>query len=331
VADFKPAYLIHGDDEAKVDDWRKRVHGRAQTEAADASFEVLRDEQLTAEATVAALGALTLGAGRRYLLADGIERWKEADVKQVAAALKDIPPGTVLILLSVGKAPAALVKAVEKAGGEVHEGAAPKPAKYARWAIDRARELNVSLNPEAAQVLIDQAARDDRTNKIRQHTLVRELEKLALFVGEGSTIDLEAVDALTTSAAESRVYQLADAVIDGDPERAVRFAEDLRDHGDDIMHILFAMLRQIRDCRRAAALLAAGAPAKEIQADLRKNPWAAKQTIAQARRADQEHVERALDQLAELDWQVRGGGDLDVESALTLMVAAASSGARAAA
>jgi DNA polymerase III subunit delta len=330
VADFKPVYLIHGEDEAKIDDWRKRVHSRAQTEAADASFEVLRDEQLTAEATVAAVGALTLGAGRRYVLADGVERWKEADVKQVAAALKDIPPGTVLVLLCVGNAPAALVKAVEKAGGEVHAGSAPKPAQYARWAIERARELGVSLNPEAAQVLIDQAARDER-GKIRQHTLVRELEKLALFVGEGSTIDLEAVDALTTSAAESRVYQLADAVIDGDPERAVRIAEDLRDHGDDIMHILFAMLRQLRDCRRAGALLAAGASAKEIQADLRKSPWAAKQTIAQARRADQEHVERALDQLAELDWQVRGGGDLDVESALTLMVAAASSGSRAAA
>ena len=329
MADFKPAYLIHGEDEAKIDDWRRRVHRRAQGEAADASFEVLRDEQLTAEATVAALGALTLDAGRRYVLADGVERWKEADVKQVAAALADIPPGTVLVLLSVGKAPAALVKAVEKAGGEVHAGEAPKPAQYSRWAVERARELGVSLNPEAARVLIDQAARDERTNKIRQHTLVRELEKLALFVGEGSTIDLEAVDAVTTSAAEARVYQLADAIIDGDPERAVRIAEDLRDHGDDIMHILFAMLRQLRDCHRAWALLAAGTPAKEIQADLRKSPWAAKQTIAQAKRADPERVERAIDLLADLDWQVRGGGDLDVESALTLMVTAASSGSRA--
>ena len=171
--------------------------------------------------------------------------------------------------------------------------------------------------------------RETSENKIRQHTLVRELEKLAVFVGEGATIDVEAVDAVTTSAVESRVFELADAIIEGDPERAMRVAEELRDHGDDIMHILFAMLRQLRNCHRVWAQLSAGTPAKDIQAELRQPPWIAKQTIAQARRADPERVERALDLLAELDWQIRGGGDLDVESALTLTVAAASSDPRA--
>lgn len=326
--ELKPAYLIHGEDEARIDAARRRMRARGQAEAGDASLEVLRGDQLTAEATVAAIGALTLGAGRRYLLADGVERWKEADVKQVAAALADIPPDTVILLLSSGEAPAALVKAVEKAGGEVRSGKAPKPAEYPRWTIERARDLGVGLDREAAQALVAQAARGER-NKIRQHTLLRELEKLALFVGEGATIDLAAIDALTTSAVESRVYDLADAIIDGDPERAMRVAEDLRDHGDDIMHILFAMLRQLRNCHRTWALLAAGTSAKDIQADLRQPPWIAKQTIAQARRADPERVERALDLLAELDWQIRGGGDLDVESALTLTVTAAASDPRA--
>jgi DNA polymerase III subunit delta len=328
MAELKPAYLIHGEDEARIDAARRRMRARGQAEAADASLEVLRGEQLTAEATVAAIGALTLGAGRRYLLADGVERWKDADVKQVVTALADIPPDTVILLLCSGDAPAALVKAVEKAGGEVHSGKAPKPAEYPRWTIERARELGVGLDRDAAQALVAQAARGER-NTIRQHTLVRELEKLALFVGDGATIDVEAVDAVTTSAVESRVFELADAIIEGDSERAVRVAEDLRDHGDDIMHILFTMLRQLRNCHRAWALLAAGTSAKDIQADLRQPPWVAKQTIAQARRADPERVERALDLLADLDWQIRGGGDLDVESALTLTVTAASSDPRA--
>ncbi len=326
--ELKPAYLIHGDDEAKIDAWRRRLRARAQAEAAEASLEVLRGEELTAEATVAAIGALTLGAGRRYLLADGVQRWKDPHVKQVAAALADIPPDTVIVLLSSGDAPAALVKAVEKAGGEVHAGAAPKAAAYPGWATKRAQELGVGLDREAAQALVAQAARDKK-NKIRQHTLVRELEKLAVFVGEGATIDVEAVEAVTTSAIESRIFDLADAIIEGDSSRALRVAEDLRDHDDDIMHILFAMVRQVRNCRRAWTLLAAGTSAQDIQADLGQLPWIAKQTIAQARRADPERVERALDLLAELDWQIRGGGDLDVESALTLTVSAAASDPRA--
>ena len=32
VADFKPVYLVHGDDDAKIDSWRTRVRGRAEQE-----------------------------------------------------------------------------------------------------------------------------------------------------------------------------------------------------------------------------------------------------------------------------------------------------------
>ena len=34
MAELKPAYLIHGDDDAKIDAWRKRIRARAEREAA---------------------------------------------------------------------------------------------------------------------------------------------------------------------------------------------------------------------------------------------------------------------------------------------------------
>ena len=156
-------------------------------------------------------------------------------------------------------------------------------------------------------MLVAQAARDDR-NKIRQHTLVRELEKLAVFVGEGATIDVEAVDAVTTSAAESRVFELADAIIEGD-----RSAPCASPRSCAITAT--TSCTSCSPCCGSCATAIASGPScrpgprqKDIQADLRQPPWIAKQTIAQARRADPERVERALDLLAELDWQIRGGG-----------------------
>src|SRR5438045_3976227 len=123
MADMKPAYLVHGDDDVKLDGWRARVRERvAEDDGAD--LEVLRDDRVTCEAVAEALGLLTLGTGRRWVVADGVQDWKEKDVGPVAEALKNPDPDTVVIFIaemnpkarrgspaSKGQAPAALVKA----------------------------------------------------------------------------------------------------------------------------------------------------------------------------------------------------------------------------
>ena len=85
------------------------------------------------------------------------------------------------------------------------------------------------------------------------------------------------------SDVEARAYELADAVIDGDRERALVLAEDLRDRGVEMMHIVFAMLRQLRQARRAAAMLESGASKQEIASALRLPPFIANQIAARAR------------------------------------------------
>jgi DNA polymerase-3 subunit delta len=324
VPELQPAYLIWGDDEVRLDAWRTRLRARAEAEGAEGTLEVLRGERLSAEETAAATCALTLSAGRRYILADGVERWKEADVKRVATALAQLPTETMIVFIATGKAPPGLAKAVEGLGGEVHACEAPRPAAYPRWVVERARELGFGIDREAAQALVERTG-------TKQQRLLRELEKLAAFAGEGGTIDLTAVDAVTISAVEARTYELADALIEEDGERAMRLAEDLRARGEDLMHILFALLRQLRNCHRAWALVAAGKSAKDVQSDLRVPAFVARRLISQATRANPEQLERTLDLLAELDYAIRGAGNLDADSALTLTLARATDSARAAA
>ena len=68
MADLKPAYLIHGDDEAKLDAWRKRIRARAEREAATPRSSRWTGERDRGEEVAAAIGALTLAIGRRYVL-----------------------------------------------------------------------------------------------------------------------------------------------------------------------------------------------------------------------------------------------------------------------
>ena len=58
------------------------------------------------EALLAAIPAMSLMDSRRYLLADGVERWRDKQLEAVAAALGELPPDLTLVLIARAKAPA---------------------------------------------------------------------------------------------------------------------------------------------------------------------------------------------------------------------------------
>src|SRR5256885_8888422 len=124
VAELKPAYLVSGDDDAKIDAWRARVRRRAEDENGPGGLEAFDGRASGPDAVAAALTTLTFATGDRYLLADGVDAWKAGDLEPLERELAALPEGTVLVLIARGKPPARLAKAVAKAGGEQREYAA---------------------------------------------------------------------------------------------------------------------------------------------------------------------------------------------------------------
>src|SRR5436190_18244956 len=93
VPAFKPAYLIHGDDHGRVAERRARLRALAEQEGGVSGAEVLEGDDATPEAVAAALSAMTFATGRRFLIVDGVERWRDKDVeKQLAPVLAAMPP-----------------------------------------------------------------------------------------------------------------------------------------------------------------------------------------------------------------------------------------------
>ena len=70
MAALKPAYLVCGDDDAKIDAWRSRVRGRADEERGPGGLESFDARQADPEEIAAALGVLSFETGTRYLLVD---------------------------------------------------------------------------------------------------------------------------------------------------------------------------------------------------------------------------------------------------------------------
>ena len=68
MADLKSVYLVHGDDDAKIDQWRGRLRKRAEAEHGPGALEHFHAASATPDDVVASVLALTFATGTRYIL-----------------------------------------------------------------------------------------------------------------------------------------------------------------------------------------------------------------------------------------------------------------------
>lgn len=316
MAELKPVYLVCGDDDAKIDAWRGRVRTRAEAERGAGGLEGFDARQAPPEQVAAALAELTFDTGTRYLLVEDAGTWKAAQLEPLEKALAQPVPDTVLVLVVRGKALKGLTKIVEAAGGECREYAAPKPWELPGWTAGRARELGLSIDKDAARALVDTAGPS-------QQALSRELEKLALAIHPRTSVTPDDVAEHAAASASPRVYDLADAVAAGDVRAALELGEELVASGERPAGLVFPVVRSLRQVHGAVRLIESGASEKQAAGKLGMPPWLAKKTLAKARGADRETLERALCVFADLELGLRGDSPLDDETAFSLALAEA--------
>ena len=318
MADLQPAYLVCGDDDAKIDAWRARVRKRAEQERGPGGLETFDARQSEPAEVAGALAMLSFEQATRYLLVDDVGAWKAGELGPLEEALKALPPETVLVLIARGKATKQLAKAVENADGEVREYAAPKPWELPKWCVSHARELGLQLDGKAAKELVARAGTS-------QQRLSRELEKIAVALHPSTNVSAADVERYAATDTAPGAYDLADALVAGDLRSTIALAEQLEAHGERPSKLIWPIVRRLREVHQAARLLAAGMPDSKVGEALKGPPWAAKKVIARAKKADVTTLERALVVFADLEVELRGGGEIrvDEDAAFTAALARA--------
>jgi DNA polymerase III subunit delta len=248
MAEMRSLYLIAGSDGAKIDATRARLRARAESEGGGGALQVFDAGEGRGapdhEALLGAIPAMSLTGSRRYLLADGVERWRDRQLGEVVDALAQLPLDLTLVLIARDKAPEKLRKAVEAVSGEVHEFAAPSPRAMPRALVAEAGRLGFTLEPGAARALVDRMG----ANPVR---LANELRRLALWAGEGGEVTLEDLDAMVADSSEAIVWSLADALQQRDPAAALAIAERLIAQGENVTGMVYALASRMRRSRDA--------------------------------------------------------------------------------
>jgi DNA polymerase-3 subunit delta len=320
VPSFKPAYLIHGDDHGRIGERRAKLRELAESESGVNGVEVFEGEAAAPDTVANALCAMTFAIGRRFVIVDGVERWKDGEVADtIVPAMAAMGEDTTVAFFAREdgrvKAPARLAEAVRAAGGDVAAETSLKAKDLPRWLVAEARKLDLVLDGAAAQGLIAHVGE-------RQQRLLRELETLALEHGPGAHVGVEEVEAVAADSAERQVWGFVDAIVAGDRTTATRRFLELRAQGETMPRLIPSMARRVREVLGIAARLAEGESPAQVKATTKGSPWAIDRRIREARASDPEALRAALVALADLELDTRGGTELAEDTSALRAIAA---------
>src|SRR2546421_11077701 len=174
-----PVYYLHGDEDVLKDEAVRALVDRAVDPAArDFNVDQRSAPELDAEAFHALVNTPPMLAATRAVVVRGLEQLKKtAKLRQELLRYLESPnPTTVLVLVQAAGEPpdAELVRRTAAVAVEPLP-----PARVERWMAHRARQLALTLAPEAGALLLDAVGSD-------LAALARELEKLAALGGGGS-------------------------------------------------------------------------------------------------------------------------------------------------
>jgi DNA polymerase III subunit delta len=93
----------------------------------------------------------------------------------------------------------------------------------------------------------------------------------------------------------------------GDGPAATRIYLELRAQGERLTGLLYQMARRLREAIDVADRLEAGESAAQARRALRMPPKAAERFVADVERTDRDSLRRALEHLADLELDSRGG------------------------
>jgi DNA polymerase III subunit delta len=311
--ELEPVYLIAGSDRPKVDRAVARLRTRFEADA----VELLEAAATSGDDAVAACNVLGLfGAGTRLVIVEGVESWKAADAKAVAAYLKSPAPGTTLALVAGElKKDAPIAKAAAAAGDvlvwDVTARALP------RWVADQFKLHDAKAEPEACRLLVELVGDD-------LYELAGEVEKVATWA-DGAEVTEADIETLVSPRAGSPPWNLTDAWGARDVGGVLREAEKMLDRTGDpvsrtIPRLVGSLTRHLQRARAAHRLDEQGLSPQEAASRLGLKPFPAQKLFGQVRNFSRAELDDALVRLAELDHALKGGSrlanELELERAL---------------
>jgi DNA polymerase III delta subunit len=234
-----------------------------------------------------------------------------APEEALAAYLHHVPPTTLVVLVEAELPPATstLGSALARRGITVRKFPVPEGDAMVRWLRERARRAAGAGAPASGAMTVDAA----RALALHVGSDVRlasaEVRKLVTHAGVGRAVEARDVELLTPQAATTaRVWELTQAILDGQRERAAVRLGQLVDGADYRPEQVVASVRSaVAQHLNVLALAEAGDDDGAIGRRLKMQPFAVRMTRERAARLGHRALAYMHRQVLEADLSLKTG------------------------
>jgi DNA polymerase-3 subunit delta len=187
------------------------------------------------------------------------------------------------------------------------------PSEVAQWLQDRAVRRSISIEPAAIEALAELVGANLRA-------LASELDKLAAYT-DGRTVTADDVRTLTPQAREERIFDLVDAIVEGQAATALRLLRRMLEDGSQTAgYVQIMVARQLRLIVRATELLEMHASQDDVASTTGVRGFPLTKLMRQARGTHRGAAEAALRAAEATDHAIKTGKFTSDVLAMELLV-----------
>ncbi|MCC8014492.1 MAG: DNA polymerase III subunit delta [Eubacterium sp.] len=305
---FKPLYLIYGEEGRQRDDCANKIKAALLNQGAqESAYETAFDPyDLINDANT-----LSLFGGKRLISVKDSNAFSGAKYEKLTDYFKNPNPDCVIVFneKKIDKR-SRVYKAFAKAGYAV-ECKKPTAKELRAYALSLSKQNNLPFEGAALESFLSNLDESFGCCK-------NEFDKLAAFTMGRSRITLSDVEAVTTKKLENRIFDLIDAAVGRQPKKALDILSNLILQKESDVAILVALSRQFRLILQYK-FLSKTTSQSEMAKKLGVHPYVASKTAAQSRNFTNKQL---LGALADCKNMLKEGfsGNIDLTCAIEILI-----------
>lgn len=301
---LKPIYLILSEQSFLRNQAVTRLRARVEQEGdLDFNYEQLDATTADVRDVLAAANTLPFASPYRLVLVSHIEELKKDALDALAEYAASPCETTVLALVGtkLNKSTKLYKETVKQ--GAVLDRKAPSKKELPAVVQGLFKEKALVANFNVAQSLINSLGEDLGSITIG-------IEKIKSYVGQRTEVTLEDVAAVVGVSVEVKVWEFTTALAERQGVVAMELLSRTLEQGNSIFAAQSLAIRTMRDliCARALIDRGEGTPAR-IAAELGKQEWLARKTLAQAQRFSAAELRGFLAEMAQVEYKMKTSRD----------------------
>lgn len=312
--DFKNIYLLYGEEDYLKKQYKKRLQDALISPEDTVNLNSYQGKNISVKELIDQAETMPFFAERRLLLVEDSGFFKNAS-PELADYLENLPETSFFVFVETevdkrGK----LYKTVKKTG-RVVEFTTQNEETLTRWILGSLKRENKNITRSAMRLFFEKTGAD-------MNNIATELEKLLSYTTGRTEIRPEDVEAICTTQTVSRIFDMINAVADGNKKKAFDLYDDLLALKEPPMRILFLLARQFNQLLQVKQMRALGYDAQAIGSKLGMQGFVAKNCLRQSSSFELDQLKELVEECVDLEEAVKTG-NLNEKLAVELILSRA--------